>query len=114
MKFNHAFCRNMRNVVVGALREGKAWNFYLLKELQSYNIVDRSLLARRDILWCTKEYSSLFIVSASFLKIMLIKFLCNNVNIEPLQAVQCGLLCVILKTNAYGKLKCNIKNVTIR
>lgn len=114
MKFNHASWRNMRNVVVWALREGKVWNFYLLKELQSYNIVDQSLLIRRDILWYTKEYSSLFIESASFLKIVLINLLCNNVNIEPLQAVQCGLLCVTLKTNAYGKLKCNIENVTIR
>ena len=56
---------------------------------------------------------SLFIVSADFLKAGLIKHI-YNVGIGLFQMAQCGLLCVILKTNAYGELKCPIRNVAAR
>ena len=106
MKFDHTFWQNMRDVAAMAWGDGEAWNFCLLKGLRSYNIVNLkfSLPYKENILCIPKNIESLFIVSADFLKAGLIKHI-YNVGIGLFQMVQCGLLCVILKTNAYGELK---------
>lgn len=41
MKFSRTFWQNMRDVAVMSLKDGKAWNFFLLKKIGLYHVVNR-------------------------------------------------------------------------